>query len=116
MNNWTTTIVECYCTRKLSIKKSKWMYEWWGNGKTKRVPNKDYDPNYRTPRKPKDCPGKPQFSCLNRNCPHLGYTNAEEEEYLWDNLFFERNTAKRIYYTLKTILKDWYKKSIKNEY
>lgn len=82
-NVWTHIILEAHCLRKISIKKDKYLHEIVNNEfiKTKRILNPDYDPNYRTPKEPRFCPGIPQYTCLEKNCPYLGYTNADKEEY-----------------------------------
>lgn len=78
---WTHIILEAYCARKWSTKKSKYRYEWLKNGSFEKVENKDYDPDYRTPRKPGYCENTPNYACLEKNCPHLAYTNAGESDY-----------------------------------
>lgn len=81
---WTHIILEAYCARKWSTKKSKYHYRWLGDDsieKFKKIENKDYDPNYRTPKKPSYCENIPNYVCLEKNCPHLAYTNAEESDY-----------------------------------
>ena len=84
---WTHIILEAYCARKLSDKKDKYHHEVIDSKKfkTKKVPNPYYDPNYKTPRKPRYCPGIPQYACLEKECPHLAYTNAEKPDYLFLN-------------------------------
>lgn len=82
-NVWTHIILEAHCLRKVSTKKDKYLYEIVNNEfiKTKRIPNPNFDLAYKTPRKPEYCPGIPQYICLEKNCPHLGYTNADKEDY-----------------------------------
>jgi hypothetical protein len=89
---WTHIILEGYCFRTLSDKKHKYNYQIIDreNFKTKKVLNTRYDPNYRTPRKPRYCPEKPQYLCLNKKCPHLAYCDAEKEDYLFLNKKYKK--------------------------
>ena len=83
----TNIILEAYCFRTLSDKKHKYVYELVDgeNFKTRKIPNPNYDPNFKTPRKPTYCPEKPQYICLEKDCPHLAYCDAEKEDYLFLN-------------------------------
>lgn len=81
--NWSHVILEVYCARKWSITKHKYVYEAISTNplKTKKKLNPDYKPDYKTPRKPSYCKGNPQFICLERNCPFLGYVEADKKDY-----------------------------------
>ena len=85
---WNHAIIELYCARKWSSKKDKYMYEMVFNKKGKltdsfkKIPNKEYDPKYKTPKKPSFCPGEtPEYLCLEKDCPHLAYCNADKNDY-----------------------------------
>jgi len=78
---WTHIILEAYCARKWSTTRSKYLYKRLKNGSFEKVENKNYDSNYRTPRKPGYCENTPNYACLEKNCPHLAYANAEEPDY-----------------------------------
>lgn len=92
MGVWTHIILEAYCARKWSDKKDKYWYEAIDakKFKTKKAPNPYYDPKYRTPKKPSYCPNIPQYICLEKECPHLVYTNALEEDYLFLNKKYKK--------------------------
>ena len=94
---WTHIILEAYCARKWSDKKDKYLYELIGKGKfkTKKVANPHYDPDYRTPKKPSYCPNVPQYICLEKNCPHLAYTNAVEKDYFFLNKRYKNTGGKK---------------------
>ncbi len=81
---WTHIILEAYCTRKLSSKKDKQVYELieTKTSKFKKKSNLNYDTNYKTPKKPSYCPNIPQYKCLEKECPYFAYTNAEKKDYL----------------------------------
>ncbi|MFA4906841.1 MAG: hypothetical protein WC602_01050 [archaeon] len=87
LDNWAHIILEGYCARKWGDKKSKYLYKVvdWKKFKTKKTPNPYYDGNYKTPKKPNYCPNSPQYVCLEKECPHLAYTNADEKDYLFLN-------------------------------
>jgi len=87
MSVWTHIILEAYCTRNSGPEKGKYLYELVDakNFKTRKKPNPFYDPAFKNPRKPKYCPGVPQYLCLEKDCLHFGYTNAEEKDYLFLN-------------------------------
>lgn len=93
MGSWIHIILEGYCTRKYSTKKDKYVYECTNPKKMelKKIPNKDYDPNYRTPKKPSYCIDVPRFICLEKNCKHFGYCDAELEDYLWMNKKYKKS-------------------------
>ncbi|MCX6799453.1 MAG: hypothetical protein NTW59_05160 [Candidatus Diapherotrites archaeon] len=98
MNGWTHIILEAYCARKWNNKKNKYWYELIGNAKefkTKKVPNPHYDQKYKTPKKPGYCPGTQQYICLEKGCPHLAYTNALEEDYLFMNRKYKKRKSKK---------------------
>ena len=78
---WAHIVLEAYCTRKWSTKKGKYLYRMEEDGSFTKIGNKDYDPSYRTPRKPSYCRGIPGYICLEKGCPHLAYTNAEPADY-----------------------------------
>jgi hypothetical protein len=94
MSQWNHIIVEAFCGRTWKpIWADKYHYEFDDRKKFtfKRVANKLYKPGYKTPRKPKYCPGDtPEYVCLEKNCPHLAYCNADKKDY-------------------KTMLKAWFK-------
>ena len=54
---WSHIILEGFCFRKLGNTKSKYLYKVVDNDtfKTEKIPNPHYDPNYKTPKKPKYC-------------------------------------------------------------
>ena len=83
--NWTHIIIEAYCGRKWSSCKSKYHYRVIDTSKdilkTKKVPNPNYDPEYKTPRKPRYCKDEVCYTCLEKNCPHLAFCNAEKDDY-----------------------------------
>ena len=91
-NVWTTIIIEAHCCRKTSCKKHKYNYIIisFDPLKTKKTLNKEYDPEYKTPRKPKYCPDKPQYICLEKGCRHFYFNDADKEEYLWDNEYWDK--------------------------
>jgi len=78
---WTHIILEAYCMRKVSDAKCKHRCKWLKNGSFEKIENEDYDPNYRVPRKPGYCKSRPNYVCLENDCPHLAYTDAEESDY-----------------------------------
>jgi hypothetical protein len=81
---WTHIILEADCARRIfDFKKSKYCYTISSlkTGTREKIPNPFYEPNTRTPKKPEFCPGMPQYICLTKKCPHLGYTNADEKDY-----------------------------------
>jgi hypothetical protein len=84
---WTHIILDAFCFRTSSNKKYKYQYELIDlkKHKTKKVLNPGYDPNYKTPRKPRYCPEKPMYICLEKNCPHFACSDAEKEDYLFLN-------------------------------
>ena len=83
--------------RKVSDKKGKYIYEVidFKNFQTKQKPNSNYDPNYKTPRKPNYCINIPNYTCLEKDCPHFAYTNALEEDYLWMNKKYKKSKKKK---------------------
>ena len=82
---WTHIILEAYCARKWSEKKDKYRHRVidLDKLKTRRIPNPDYNHNYKTPKKPVYCPNLPQYLCLKKNCPHLAYADALKQDYLF---------------------------------
>jgi hypothetical protein len=58
--------------------------------KFKKILNKDYDSKYKVPKQPNFCRGL-GYNCLNKNCPHLTYTNADKEDY---ELFYKNKGYK----------------------
>jgi len=80
---WNHIILEGFCMRKLSCAKHKYHYEVtdFDTLKTKRVPNKCYDPNYKTPRKPNYCQNIVCQVCYFKSCPHLGIGEPDDEDY-----------------------------------
>ena len=89
---WTHVILEGYCTRTLSSKKDKFIYKVTDvkKFKTEKENNPEYDSKYRMPKKPKYCPNIPQYICLENDCSHFGYTDAEKEDYLWMNKKYKK--------------------------
>ena len=87
---WTHIIIEAYCGRKWSPCKSKYHYRIIGTSKdvfkTKKILNPKYDPAYRTPRKPSYCKNEVCYTCLEKECPHLCYCNANDDDY---KMFFQ---------------------------
>jgi len=92
MSCWTHIILEAYCTRKWSAKKGKYIYKPTDSKKfeLEKAPNANYDPNYKTPKKPWYCPGVPLYKCLEKECSYLGYANALEEDYLFLNKKYKK--------------------------
>ena len=80
---WSHIILEGYCMRKLSTKKDKYMYEIVDSKdlRTKKVKNEEYDPNYKTPKKPKFCKDRICQVCFFEECPHLATSDLDEKEY-----------------------------------
>lgn len=80
---WNHIILEGYCMRKLSTKKDKYIYEIVDleKFKTQKIPNKEYDSNYKTPKKPKFCEDRICQVCFFKNCPHLATADLDEKEY-----------------------------------
>lgn len=82
---WTHIIIEAFCSRKYSNCKYKYQYEVIDPSKdvfkTKKIPNPDYDPKYRTPRKPSYCKNRLCYTCLEKHCPHLCHCNASDDDY-----------------------------------
>lgn len=77
--NWNHLIFEGYCGRKWSLKGSKCFVSLDGKEK---IPNKTYDPKYRTPRKPSYCKNKVCFNCWNNNCKFLVMIPVDKETYV----------------------------------
>lgn len=80
---WSYLIIEGHCGRKWSCKKDKYHYrvdniEDIGSKKNK-VRNKNYDKNYKTPRKPKYCKNRISFDCI--ECKHFAYSDADKRVY-----------------------------------
>ncbi|MCK4327524.1 MAG: hypothetical protein KAW41_03535 [Candidatus Diapherotrites archaeon] len=92
---WTHVIIEAYCARKWSTKKGKYVYLMEDDGSFTKVKNTSYDPNYRTPRKPSYCKGIPNYICLEKNCPHLAYANAQPADYKFLNRKYKKKKAPR---------------------
>lgn len=82
---WSHIILEAFCLRKCDPRKGKYVYEIIDEEtmKTRRVPNPQYDPDFKTPRKPSYCPNIPSYTCLDKGCPHLAFSDAEEADYKW---------------------------------
>jgi len=78
---WNHIILEGFCMRKLSTKKDKYMYELVDGFKTKKILNVEYDPKYRTPKKPKFCEDRICQVCFFKDCPHLATADLGEKEY-----------------------------------
>jgi len=80
---WNHVILECFCVRKMSIEKDKYLYEVIDNDtfKTKRVNNPHYDPKYKTPKKPKFCTNRVCQECYFNDCPHLAISEPNEKDY-----------------------------------
>ena len=87
---WTHIVIEAYCCRKYSPCKSKYHYRVIDPSKnifkTKKVPNPDYDPKYKTPRKPSYCKNEVCYICLEKECPYLAYCDANDDDY---KMFFK---------------------------
>lgn len=96
-NGWAHIILEAYCARKWSEKKDKYVYEGIPGKefKTKKVPNTMYNPNYKTPKKPNYCPNTPRYICLEKECPHLAYTDAVEDDYFFLNKKYHAKKNKK---------------------
>lgn len=92
MAPWAHIILEAHCTRKLTLKKDKYVYEPVDlkTAKFKKKPNPYYNPAYKIPKKPSYCPELPQYKCLEKNCPHFAYTNAEKKDYLFLNKRYKK--------------------------
>jgi hypothetical protein len=80
---WNHIILEGYCTRKFSTKGDKYLYKIVDTKelKTEKIENKEYDPNYRTPRKPSYCKDRICETCFFKNCPHLAVGDLPDKEY-----------------------------------
>ena len=111
-DQWNHILLEAFCSRKWSDKKDKYLYEVVFNkknhmtGEFKKIPNKDYDLNYKTPRKPSFCPGgTPEYVCLEKDCPFLAYCNADKSDY---NIFYKVLFKK--YQTEEKHIKNKYKR------
>lgn len=92
--NWNHIILEAYCARKWNTKKDKYYYKVLSIDplKTKKIVNPKYDPNYKTPKKPKYCNSKVSYNCHENNCPHLTTCNANKEDYkLFFGLYFKKH-------------------------
>ena len=79
---WNHIVLEGFCTRKLSIKKDKYHYRLIDTKtlKTVKIDNKDYDPDYKTPKKPSYCKNRINQDCFFKNCPYLGIGEPPEKE------------------------------------
>ena len=49
--------------------------------KTEKIINKEYDPNYHIPKKPRYCKDRICQVCFFKNCPHLGVGEVPEDDY-----------------------------------
>ncbi len=80
---WSHIILEVYCARTWSTKKSKYLFEAIDLKKWefKKTENSHFDSKYKVPKKPSYCPNGPQYICLEKDCPHLAYTDALKEDY-----------------------------------
>jgi hypothetical protein len=78
---WTHVILEAYCVRGLSEKKGKHVYVLEEDGSFTKAKNTGYDSGYRTPRKPSYCTGTPNYACLEKDCPHFAYADAQPADY-----------------------------------
>lgn len=70
---WNHIILEGFCTRTYSSEKNKYVYKLvdLGEWKTEKIPNPEYNKEYKTPRKPKYCKDKICQACYFKSCPHL---------------------------------------------
>jgi len=97
MGIWTTVILEAYCMRGAEQSRygSKWCYEHIGakgdfsKGSWKKIKNPCYKKGFRA-RKPRWCPERPQYKCLEKNCRWFAYSDACKEEYIHDNRFWKK--------------------------
>lgn len=90
---WDHIILEAYCSRKWNTKKDKYHYEVISTDplKTEKIPNKNYDPDYKIPNKPKYCKDKVSYNCYENNCPHLATCNADKKDYeLFYSIYSEK--------------------------
>lgn len=88
---WSHIILEGFCMRKTSPKKDKYLYRGVSLDplKTERIPNREYDLNYKTPRKPKFCKNRICFTCLEKSCKYLAFCDAEKEDYKHMDKFYK---------------------------
>ena len=91
---WTTVILEAYCLKDYAKQPKYHVAVDTETGKTENIRNPGYDSKQKVPRKPSYCPGSPQYICLEKDCPHFAYINAEEGEYLHDNLYWNKIDSK----------------------
>lgn len=102
---WNHIILEGYCTRKFSTKGDKYLYKLINTKelKTEKIENPEYDPNYKTPRKPRYCEDKICQTCYFKECPYLGTCDLPKNEYKKIMLFIDK--------MYKEIDKRWKKKN-----
>jgi len=83
VRGWSHIILEGFCTRHLSEEKDKYVHEIVSIEpfKTIKKKNPKYDPKYRTPRKPKYCINAVCNICWEKECPYLGLSIPDEEDY-----------------------------------
>ena len=85
VEGWSHIVLEGFCMRHCSCSKDKYHYRvidydshpW----KTEKINNLCYDPNYRTPKKPKYCRNMICKDCWDNDCPHLGTSTPDDDEY-----------------------------------
>jgi len=78
---WNHIILEGFCCRKLSDKKDKYIYQMKSGEKLKKVPNPNYDSQYKIPKKPKFCRDRVGQICYFESCPHLGTGDLPKDDY-----------------------------------
>ena len=75
---WNHLIFEGYCDRKWSLKGSKHFVALDSNEK---IPNKAYDPKYKTPRKPAYCKNVICHICWEKHCKFLSMLHVDDETF-----------------------------------
>lgn len=84
---WDYIVLEGFCFRCSSDEKHKYVYEVESTNpwRTKQMPNPNFNPNYKTPRKPRYCKNKISNICYENECPHLGLATADNVRVVEDD-------------------------------
>lgn len=77
VDSWNHILLEGFCCRTFSCEKQKYYKTLEG----KKVLNKNYNPNYKTPRKPKHCKDRIGQNCYFNDCPFLGIGEPPKDDY-----------------------------------
>ena len=62
------------------------------DGSFTKIKNDDYDPNFRTPRKPSYCENIPNYTCFEKDCPHFTCADAEPADYKFLDKKYKKNS------------------------